>query len=299
MKKQLIALLAGLCSFVAQSDSLTLTWDTVSNADGYRLYQAVNSAPFAVVVSPTSPPVTVSVSNPNQYQYYVTAFNSAGESPQSNVLAYSPPPPASGNIVLSVPVLNSTIFNRGQTITANATLKNDTTTVFIAAKSVITARRPGATNTGGPFDDFSPEVINVSVQPGQTVNFTGTWIVPADAPAGQWRCHLAVQNASGLWTDGPDTAFTVAVPTVPAAPTNLRATVISASRIDIRWDAPPEAVTVRVERDNKYVATTSNSYYSNTGLRRDRTYFFRVQSQNAAGTLSAYSPVISARTLKR
>jgi len=70
----------------------------------------------------------------------------------------------------------------------------------------------------------------------------------------------------------------------PAPPTNLRAVAITASRIDTSWDA--SAYSVVLERGTSLnsftpIATVppSQSYYINTGLKKNRTYYFRAKSQ--------------------
>jgi hypothetical protein len=91
---------------------------------------------------------------------------------------------------------------------------------------------------------------------------------------------------------------------LPNAPSNLVATTISSSRIDLTWQDNSSGETgFRIERK-----TASGSYsqiatvragvtsYSNNGLAASTTYYYRVRAYNAAGN-SNYSNEASATTL--
>ena len=91
--------------------------------------------------------------------------------------------------------------------------------------------------------------------------------------------------------------------TIPAAPTNLTAKAVSNSRIDLSWkDNSDNENGFKVER-----RTATGSYveiaavgpnvttFSDTGLARRTTYYYRVRAYNVAG-YSSYSNEASART---
>src|SRR2546425_37523 len=84
--------------------------------------------------------------------------------------------------------------------------------------------------------------------------------------------------------------------TAPSAPTNLSATVVSPSQINLSWTAPTNnggsAITgYKIERStdggttwNTIVASTSHSWYSDYFLSASTTYTYRVSTINAIGT---------------
>jgi hypothetical protein len=93
--------------------------------------------------------------------------------------------------------------------------------------------------------------------------------------------------------------------TVPAAPTNLSATSVSSSQIDLKWtdNATNESAYV-VERSTNGSAgwtvltstlAANTTSYRATGLSASTTYYFRVKATNAAGS-SPYTNVASATT---
>ena len=102
-------------------------------------------------------------------------------------------------------------------------------------------------------------------------------------------------------------ATTQAAQTVPAAPTNLVATAVSTSQINLSWsDNSNNETGFRIERcqgnnctNFVEIATTAANAttFSSTGLSRNTRYRFRVRAFNAAGN-SAYSNIAMARTLR-
>jgi chitodextrinase len=92
----------------------------------------------------------------------------------------------------------------------------------------------------------------------------------------------------------------------PSAPASLTATAVSSSQINLSWAASTDNVGVTgymVERENPgttsfvQVGTATGTTYSDTGLAAGTNYSYRVRATDAAGNLSAYSPVASATTL--
>lgn len=102
-------------------------------------------------------------------------------------------------------------------------------------------------------------------------------------------------------------ATTQAVPVVPAAPTNLTATAVSRTQINLAWtDNASNETGYYVERCKGATCTNFTriatlganvTTYSNTKLTRNTSYRYRVQAYNAAGA-SAYSNIATAKTPK-
>jgi hypothetical protein len=90
----------------------------------------------------------------------------------------------------------------------------------------------------------------------------------------------------------------------PTAPSQLNASAISTSEIDLSWiDTSTNETAFLVERSTDNVTFTQiaslaagSTAYSNTGLASGTTYYYRVRAQNSFGT-STYSDVANATTL--
>ncbi len=118
----------------------------------------------------------------------------------------------------------------------------------------------------------------------------------------QSRVYLYKHSATSSPTPPPPSPDT----TAPSAPTNLSATAISASQIDLSWTASTDNVGVtgyRVERcqgsgctNFVQIATPSGPSYADAGLAAGTTYRYRVRASDAAGNLSGYSSVVAATT---
>ncbi|MFH1718116.1 MAG: fibronectin type III domain-containing protein [Planctomycetota bacterium] len=87
-------------------------------------------------------------------------------------------------------------------------------------------------------------------------------------------------------------------PTPPAAPSDLTATAISSSQIDLLWtDNADNETGFKIERDSVQIATVGAnvSSYSDEGIEPSTTYTYRVRAYNLAGD-SSYSNDASAET---
>jgi hypothetical protein len=103
-------------------------------------------------------------------------------------------------------------------------------------------------------------------------------------------------------------AVTQAAPALPAAPTNLAATVISRSQINLSWtDNADNETGFRILRckgstctNFVLIATVAANVtsYANTGLTANTTYRYRSYAYNASGN-SGYSNVATATTRRR
>jgi hypothetical protein len=127
--------------------------------------------------------------------------------------------------------------------------------------------------------------------------------------ATSYSYRVRAYNAAGD-SDYSNTASAVTqeAPAIPAAPTNLVATAVSKSQINLSWtDNANNETGFYVERCKGSTCTNfariatlgaSVTSYSNTKLTANTTYRYRVQAYNASGT-SSYSNIASATTPRR
>ena len=132
---------------------------------------------------------------------------------------------------------------------------------------------------------------------GLTASTSYSYRVRATDAAGNLSSY---SNVATLTTPAaPDT-------TPPTAPSNLSATPISTTQVNLSWTASTDNVAVTgylLERclgagctSFSQIATSTGSTYSNTGLAASTSYSYRVRSTDAAGNLSVYSNIVSAVT---
>jgi hypothetical protein len=124
---------------------------------------------------------------------------------------------------------------------------------------------------------------------------------------GRGRIYFAASNKVYAFTVPTGTPTPTPTPTpipTPRAPTNLTATAVSSSQINLSWtdnsNNETGFVINRTQDPSKlwnYVTTVAANVksYSDTGLHASTTYFYRVQAINAGGG-SAWSNTASAKT---
>jgi chitodextrinase len=92
---------------------------------------------------------------------------------------------------------------------------------------------------------------------------------------------------------------TVTDTTAPSTPAGLSASATSSSQINLSWTASTDNVGVtgyRIYRGGTYLATSTGTSYSNTGLTASTSYSYRVSAVDAAGNESSQSTAASATT---
>lgn len=85
----------------------------------------------------------------------------------------------------------------------------------------------------------------------------------------------------------------------PSTPTNLKATAVSSSQIDLSWTASTDNVGVagyKVYRDGVYLESIAGTSYSDTGLNPSTSYCYTVSAYDAAGNESPQSAQACATT---
>jgi hypothetical protein len=148
---------------------------------------------------------------------------------------------------------------------------------------------PKFTSTATPYVD-----TNFELQSGSPAISAGTTLTGfladylGNIRLGPWGMG-AVQSAST-----PDL-------TAPSVPTNLAATVISFSQINLTWTAstdPDSAVAgYNVIRNGLKVGTSTGTSYSDTGLTASTSYLYTVSAFDPTGNVSVASSSVSATTL--
>ena len=88
-------------------------------------------------------------------------------------------------------------------------------------------------------------------------------------------------------------------PTGPTVPANLKATVVSSSRVDLSWTASTDSAGVAgyyIYENGVQIGSTTGTSYDDESLSADTTYSFTVAAYDASGNVSAQSSAASATT---
>ena len=265
-------------------------------------------------------------------------FSSAGSSdPTSGTLTYFWDF-GDGNTSSSANPVHVYVAGSVQSFTARLTVTSSTNSQTSSATTVVTvgSRPPTAT--------ISAPINGVSVSPGQTIIFQGSatdpdQIIPASGLSWTVLNHhndhihtfvsatgtqgsfvaqdhgigtysyeiiLTATDSSGLTNSTSVTLPNVGDTTPPSSPTNLIATAVSPSQINLSWTASTDngqLTGYRVERCQGagctsfvQIATPTTNAFSDAGLLIGTSYSYRVRASDAAGNLSGYSNVSTATT---
>jgi len=242
---------------------------------------------------------------------YPQSFNG-----QSRVKIYSKDNAGSGNFLVfwleNFNVTNGLAFNRQYSISslsaispANVINLNQWNHVAVvwdggSARSNVTfyvngVRQPINTGVGADGSGALSDDSGYTVSIGSNANGSEHWY---DGQIDEVRVYNRALSTSDIqalyaYTGGPpDTQ-------APTTPTNLTASAISSSQINLSWTASTDNIGVtgyRVYRGGTQVASPSTTSYSDTGLSPSTTYSYTVAAVDAAGNVSAQSTSAQAVT---
>jgi len=282
-----------LTATAASSVEIDLGW-TASTSDqgiaGYRVErcQGAGCTNFTQIAAPTGTTHADTTCAPDTaYSYRVRAADTAGNlSAYSNVAsgttpADTQPPTIPGNFV-------ATAASSSQ---INVSWAASTDNVAVTGYLLERCQDAGCTN-----------FAQIATPTGTSYGDTG--LQASTSYSYRVRATDSAGNLSGYSIPASTTTPAVAQP--PTPPTNLAATAVSASQINLTWTASTSSAGVtgyRVERCQgagctsfAEIATPAGNSYSDSGLLASTSYTYRVRATDAAGNLSGYSNNATATT---
>jgi fibronectin type 3 domain-containing protein len=274
---------ANLTATATSSSDIDLNWVyTPTDAIGFKIERStdggVNFAPHRITTTPATTFTDSGLDANTTYHYKVRAYNGSGDGPFSNVASattFPPAPAAPANLI-------ATAVSASQIDLTWADGSNNETSFRVER----------STNGGMTFTEIDQVAANTTSYSDTGLNSATTYHYRVRAHnAGGFSAYSNVANATTL--EGP-----------PPAPTNLTATAVSSSQIDLSWtDNSTSETGYKIERSTDggmsfteiaQVAANTTSF-SNTNLTPETTYHYRVRGTNANGD-GPYSNVAFATT---
>jgi len=163
-------------------------------------------------------------------------------------------------------------------------------------------------NKDGDFSDSGELVWSAS--PSKTSPVSGSFTVPSSASLGATRMRVSMKyngipSPCETFTYGEVEDYTVNIventadTQAPTAPSNLIASNVTQTTVDLTWSASTDNVGVtgyNVYKDNVLLGSFTNTSAHVTGLTASTTYSFYVKAKDDAGNISESSNVVSVTT---
>ena len=264
---------------------INLSWSDVAGETGYRIEQSidgVNFLPIGTTLTGVTTYSDMTVSASSSYSYRVFATNAAGDSLASNVAQANTPalptPPAAPDTLVATTV-------NYQRIDLSWADNSNNETGFIIERST------DGVNFS-PLMTTAANATSYSDTSSMTLSTTYSYRVRATNAAGD-SANSAIASAA-----------TPATLPVPAAASNLVATLVNYQRIDLSWtDNANNETGYKIERSTDgvnftlltTVAAGATSYSDTSALALATTYSYRVRATDSFGD-SDNSNVSSATT---
>jgi fibronectin type 3 domain-containing protein len=275
---------AGLTVSGAAAASITLSWNLVSGAGGYRVYRSSAAAgPYILAGTSQAPSYTIGGLSPGtRYYFKVSGLIDSVEGSHSEYIYGIPLPSAPAGI--RAEALSSTSIEVSW---------DEVTGALEYRLYRSTAPDSGYILLAGNLT--APEHTDIGLSPGTTYYYK----VSVKTSGGESDLAAYAQA-----TTAPS------APNVPVAPTGLAVTGQTSSSITLSWNTVTGAASYKVYRSSSETGTytqtgspVTNTSFTNTGLFAGTTYYYKVSAVNAGGesslsaSVSGTTPGTSAITL--
>jgi len=290
----------GLTASADSFSQITLNWNAPTNdggsaITGYKIARSSDGGSTWITIVSNTGSTSTAYSNsglsPNTtYSYRVYAINSVGTSSPSNIASATtntqllPPQPPTG---LTATAISSSQINLSWTAPNNN-----------GGSSITGYKIEQSTDSGSTWN----VIVSNTGSTGTTYSNTGL------SPSTTYTYRVSTINSVG--TSSPSSISSATTNTQlfpPQPPTNLSATAVSSSQINLSWNAPSNnggspITGYKINRSDDggttwitLVQNTQNTgtTYSDTGLSPSTTYTYRVSAINSIGTSSTSNTAIA------
>jgi chitodextrinase len=272
-----------LTATAASASQINLAWTAATDdvgVAGYHVFRDGGTTPIVTLTGTSFADTGLTAST--THTYTVSAFDAAGNESAPSVPASATTPVSADTQPPTMPTdLTATAASASQINLAWTAATDD---VGVAGYNVFRdgGATPIATVAGTSFSD-------TGLAPSTTHSYT---VVAFDVAG----------NQSPLSATASATTQAAADTQPPTVPTDLTATAVSASQINLAWTAATDDVGVagyHVFRDGGAtpIATVAGTSFSDTGLAPNTTHSYTVVAFDAAGNQSSPSATAAATTL--
>lgn len=263
---------------------IRLSWNASTDPAGIAGYYVYRNGRRMATVTSTSYTDPASDLYPNAgYSYDVEAFDSAG-----NISAPTP--------VLST--ISPTASTTDTTAPSAASVTSPTTGSTVSGTVTLTASASDNTGVARVQYYVDGSLLGQSA----TSPFSFSWNTGATY-AGTHVLYARAFDAAGNYSTMSVTTVSVgngspADTTAPTVPTNLTATAISATQVNLSWAASTDNALAGyyVYRNNTRVATITGTSWSDSSVVASTTYSYYVSAYDTSGNVSSPSNTVSVAT---
>ena len=273
-----------LTATAASSSQINLSWtDNANDETGFDLESSTDGTNFAKITDLGANTTTYSHTGLNastKYYYRIRAKNSAGSSPYSNVAdATTQAPPV-------------TIPQPPSALAASAVSSNQINLIWTDNAKDETGFEVERSADGTNFTKIADVAANATSYSNTGLNSSAKYY---------YRIRAKNSAGSSAYSNIADATTALGA---PSTPTGLNAELADYDQARLTWPGQPGTVAnVIIERSTSpttgFTQITQQpggtTTYVDLGLNEQTTYYYRIQSKNAAG-VSGYSNVVSVTT---
>ncbi|MBU8891881.1 MAG: endonuclease [Bacteroidales bacterium] len=269
----------------AGETSISLSWNNVSDENGYKLYKSSGSGYSLLtdLAANTTSYTDNSVSESITYSYYILAYNDYGNSSNSNTVSGQL---NSGNTGSGISVSEALAESIGTSVTVDGIITESYNGVYALIMKDINGSETIVVKLETDHrDEWSPE--NNSSAVGKTIEVVGV--------RDTYSSEQSIEYVTCITEIGGNTEDTEA----PTAPGSLVSSGVTETSVNLSWTSSTDNVGVTgydIYRNGSYLASSSSTTYSVTGLTASTAYAFYVKAKDGAGNISGASNTLNATT---
>lgn len=270
-----------LSASLNDSNQVDLSWDAASDDIGVTGYAVTRDNSIIAIAAETNH-LDVNTTASTTYAYAVVAFDAAG-----NVSTMS----TATSITTATSSVDTTIPSAPMDLMATVASSTQINLSWTASSDDV-----GVTGYNIYQDDAW--IASTTATTHEVMNLTASTSYEFFVRAYDADANMSDQsNLVSVTTPASDDELDLIV---PSAPTNLVGTAVSATQINLSWDASTDNVGVNgynVYMNRNWVNHATSTSYNITGLTASTSYTFRLRAYDAAGNQSTWSDEITVSTL--